>query len=106
MSSTYLAATFNGPITASNVSLTPPTISRNDPENLLASARVASFPAFAASTSLMTSWFTDSRFFFTLSMEFVIRAFLPGKRSMSTERSPWAYLVTTSTTFILTAMCD
>ena len=106
MSSTYFAATLSGIMTASSVSLMPPTMSLKEPENFFASARVARRPALAASTSIITSWFTDSRFFFTLSMAFVIRAFLPGKRSMSTERSPCAYLVTISTTFIFTAMCD
>ena len=57
--STYSAATFNGPITASSVLFTPCTISRYPPWNFSALPRVASFPSTAAfdsrSASLISS---------------------------------------------------
>ncbi len=49
--STYSAATFRGPITASSVSFTPPTIRLKSPWCFVASARVSSFPFTAASES-------------------------------------------------------
>ena len=47
----------------------------------------------------------DCRLALTSSIPFVILAFSPGSRSMSTDRSPSAYRPTTSTRRIFTAMC-
>ena len=46
--STYSAATFRGPITASSVSLIPLASRRRSPSYLSGSTRVSSWPAFAA----------------------------------------------------------
>ena len=67
--STYSAATFSGPITASSVWFTPSTIFRKSPWCLVASARVASWPSTAALTSTpasATSAFTASMHVFRL----------------------------------------
>jgi len=53
--STYSAATFSGPITASSVAFTPSTIARNSPWCLVASARAASFPSTAAVDRVLAS---------------------------------------------------